>query len=142
MLEKKLGNVQWGFCVNKLGALRPGGETGRRTGLKIPGPERGVTVRFRPRAPLNPAVECREPRLARLNGSIWFWNCFPVDLVHLNFVTTQHDAHFFFDVGEVGGVFLDGSSSAKDAERFDIQHFALLAIAWACSSAALKRRSR
>src|SRR5205807_4956471 len=31
----------------------PGGETGRRTGLKIPGPERGVTVRFRPRAPVN-----------------------------------------------------------------------------------------
>ena len=29
----------------------PGGETGRRTGLKIPGPERGVSVRFRPRAP-------------------------------------------------------------------------------------------
>src|SRR5207248_5597012 len=30
---------------------RPDGETGRRTGLKIPGPERGVTVRFRLRAP-------------------------------------------------------------------------------------------
>src|SRR5262249_32625434 len=34
----------------------PGGETGRRTGLKIPGPERGVTVRFRPRAPMITSV--------------------------------------------------------------------------------------
>src|SRR5438128_3333703 len=30
----------------------PGGEIGRRTGLKIPGPERDVPVRFRSRAPL------------------------------------------------------------------------------------------
>src|SRR4051812_34969989 len=29
----------------------PGGETGRRTGLKIPGLERDVSVRFRSRAP-------------------------------------------------------------------------------------------
>src|SRR5438093_13750410 len=27
----------------------------RTAGLKIPGPERGVTVRFRPRAPVNPS---------------------------------------------------------------------------------------
>src|SRR5438128_1132553 len=32
----------------------PGGEIGRRTGLKIPGPERDVPVRFRSRAPLKP----------------------------------------------------------------------------------------
>ena len=31
----------------------PGGETGRRTGLKIPSPERDVPVRFRSRAPRN-----------------------------------------------------------------------------------------
>src|SRR6266567_8795148 len=30
---------------------RPGGETGRRTGLKIPGSERSVSVQFRSRAP-------------------------------------------------------------------------------------------
>jgi hypothetical protein len=33
---------------------RPDGETGRRTGLKIPGPEMDVPVQFRFRAPLNP----------------------------------------------------------------------------------------
>src|SRR5437870_12838413 len=37
----------------------PGGETGRRTGLKIPGPERDVPVRFRSRAP----SELRDPSL-------------------------------------------------------------------------------
>ena len=39
---------------------RPGGETGRRTGLKIPGPERDVAVRLRPRAP-EVAVEILRP---------------------------------------------------------------------------------
>src|SRR4051812_19359846 len=34
----------------------PGGETGRRTGLKIPGPERGVPVQFRPRAPFKTQI--------------------------------------------------------------------------------------
>src|SRR5438445_462224 len=34
----------------------PGGETGRRTGLKIPGPERDVSVRFRSRAPADPST--------------------------------------------------------------------------------------
>jgi hypothetical protein len=39
--------------VELFNSLRPGGETGRRTGLKIPGPERDVPVQFRSRAPSN-----------------------------------------------------------------------------------------
>jgi hypothetical protein len=34
----------------------PGGETGRRTGLKIPSSERNVPVRFRSRAPQTPLL--------------------------------------------------------------------------------------
>ena len=41
---------------------RPGGETGRRTGLKIPGLERDVPVRFRSRAPSNSSHCCHFSR--------------------------------------------------------------------------------
>src|SRR5258705_13720021 len=37
--------------ISESTASCPDGEIGRRTGLKIPGPERGVTVRVRLRAP-------------------------------------------------------------------------------------------
>jgi hypothetical protein len=47
-----------GDTVNACESIRPGGETGRRTGLKIPGPERDVPVRFRSRAPLNSSCSC------------------------------------------------------------------------------------
>ena len=48
---------------------RPGGETGRRTGLKIPGLERDVSVQFRSRAPL-PRVH-----LSLLTGRIGNFHC-------------------------------------------------------------------
>ncbi len=40
-------------CFYSCSAFSPGGETGRRTGLKIPSSERNVPVQFRSRAPSN-----------------------------------------------------------------------------------------
>ena len=40
------------LLYNREKCARPGGETGRRTGLKIPGSERSVPVQFRSRAPI------------------------------------------------------------------------------------------
>src|SRR6185437_11176036 len=45
------GAKRW-CTVSVLFSACPGGETGRRTGLKIPSPERDVPVRFRSRAPI------------------------------------------------------------------------------------------
>jgi hypothetical protein len=63
-------------------------------------------------------------------------------LVHLNLIRTNHDSHFFFDVGKIDGIFLDSSSAAKVLEGLDAQHLAFAAIVSERSSAALKRRSR
>src|SRR5271165_5831617 len=47
----KPASVNWYTAFNHCNA-RPDGETGRRTGLKIPRGESSVTVRFRLRAPI------------------------------------------------------------------------------------------
>jgi hypothetical protein len=51
-------------------SVRPGGETGRRTGLKIPGPERDVPVRFRSRAPFKPSALDRRQLILAFSATV------------------------------------------------------------------------
>src|SRR5450755_236392 len=58
------------FAQLDLRQKRPGGETGRRTGLKIPRLERVVTVRFRPRAPDRPVHHKSVGAASNLGASV------------------------------------------------------------------------
>src|SRR5436309_8357856 len=102
--------------------MRPGGETGRRTGLKIPGPERDVPVRFRSRAPCLVDV-------ASVNaGSFGLWKnghcaCFVLSSRNsfLNLLCSQPQIRAGHDVVTIKNV---ARFVAADRHRYALRHTA------------------